>query len=219
MEGKLNDPVLSLYGPTGELILSNDDWRSSQEDEIMATGIAPTDNRESALIATLPGTDQGLGYTAIMSGVDHSTGIGVVEVYDLDLEASSRLVNISTRGRVEPDDGVLIGGIIVLGSEAQQVILRAIGPSLAEAGLSGAMADPTLELYDSNGGLMAINDNWPDSQESEVIATGIPPGNEFEPAIVATLSGSPSGTAYTAIVRGTNNTAGVALVEVYSLSP
>ena len=219
VDGKLIDPSLSLFGPTGELIASNDNWRSSQPGEIIATGIAPSDNRESAIVATLTANNQGLGYTAVMSGVNRTTGVGVVEVYDLNLEADSRLANISTRGRVETGDGVLIGGIIVLGNEAQPVIVRALGPSLGSAGVSGALLDPTLELYDSNGSIMATNDNWRESQELEIISTGIPPQSELESAIVAILPAGASGTAYTAIVRGADNTTGVALVEVYSLSP
>src|SRR5206468_1044572 len=143
-------------------------------------------------------------------GVNDGTGVGLVEAYDLDQTADSKLSNISTRGLVQTGDNVLIGGVIVLGQDPLRVIVRAIGPSLP---VPEPLDDPTLELHDGNGALIASNDNWRSDQEAEIIATGIPPTNDMESAIVRNL---PPG-AYTAIVRGTNNTTGVALVEVYSL--
>ncbi len=217
--GKLANPTLALYGPDGALIASNDDWRSTQEAEIVASTIPPTNDLESAIVATLPASPEGIGYTAVMSGVNGTTGIGLVEAYDLDSAAASRLANISTRGRVETGNDVLIGGIIVVGSDAQKVIIRAIGPSLGGSGVSGTLQDPTLELHDSNGALLASNDDWRDTQEAEIIATTVPPTSDLEAAIVTTLPASPSGIAYTAIVRGANDTTGVALVEVYALAP
>jgi hypothetical protein len=219
VSGKLANPTLDLFDRDGVLIASNDNWRSSQQAEISATGIPPTDDLESAIVATLPANPSGLGYTAVMRGVNNTRGVGLVEVYDLDSSVNSKLANISTRGQVQKDDGVLIGGIIVLGSEAERVIVRALGPSLASAGVSGALADPTLELRNGNGDLIAMNENWRDQQQDEIIATGIPPENDLEAAIVATLPAQPSGTGYTAIVRGANETIGVALVEVYALAP
>ncbi len=201
------------------LLASNNDWRSAQESEILASGIPPASNLESAIVATLPASVNGLAYTAIISGADNTTGIGVVEVYDLDPSADSRLANISTRGQVAEGDGVLIGGIIVVGSEPQNVIVRALGPSLGEAGLTGALADPVLELRDGNGDLLALNDNWRETQEAAITAAGLPPASDLEAAIVATLPGSPGGVGYTAVVRGANGATGVALVEVYGLAP
>jgi hypothetical protein len=217
--GAMTDPMLSLYGPGGVLIASNDDWRSTQEAEIIASAVPPTDDLESAIVATLPASAEGIGYTAVMSGVNDTTGIGLVEAYDLDPAADSRLANISTRGLVQTGDDVLIGGIIVLGSAAQEVIVRAIGPSLAEASVTGLLEDPILELRDGNGGLLASNDNWRETQEGEIIGSTVPPTDDKESAIVAMLAASPSGTAYTAIVRGANGSTGVALVEFYALSP
>lgn len=214
----LANPTVSLYGPGGVLIALNDDWRSSQQSEISASGIPPANDLESAIVATLPASVNGMAYTAIISGANNTTGIGVVEVYDLDATANSRLANISTRGQVETGDGVLIGGIIVVGSEPQDVIVRALGPSLGEAGVAGALADPSLELHDSNGTLLVSDNDWRDTQETEIIGTGLQPANDQEAAIVATLPASPTGIGYTAIVRGTDAATGVALVEFYALA-
>ena len=128
--GKLANPTLELYGPGGVLIASNDDWRSTQEAEIIASTVPPTNDLESAIVATLPASPSGLGYTAVMRGVNNTTGVGLVEVYDLDPTADSKLANISTRGQVLTGNDVMIGGIIVVGTGPQKVIVRAIGPSL-----------------------------------------------------------------------------------------
>ena len=217
--GALANPTLALYGPGGVLIASNDNWRSTQEAEIIASTVSPTNDLEPAIVATLPASPTGIGYTAVMGGVNNTTGIGLVEAYDLDPAANSKLANISTRGQVQTGNDVMIGGVIVVGTEAQKVIVRAIGPSLGTAGVTGALQDPTLELHNSDGTLIASNDNWRDTQEAEIIATGVPPTNNLESAIVATLPASPSGLGYTAIVRGVNGTTGVALVEFYALAP
>jgi hypothetical protein len=209
--GALADPVLELRNSSGGLIASNDNWRSNQEAEIIATGIPPTNDLESAIVATLPANNS--AYTAILRGVNNGTGIGVVEAYDLNRTVDSKLANISTRGFVQTGDNVLIGGLIVLGQDPLRVIVRAIGPSL---NLPGKLADPILELRDGNGALIRSNDNWRSDQEAEIIATGIPPANDLESAIVATLPAN--GASYTAIVRGVNGTTGVAVVEVYALN-
>lgn len=175
----------------------------------MATTIPPSDDLESAIVETLPANNS--AYTAIVRGVDNSTGIGVVEAYDLNQAANSKLANISTRGLVQTGDDVLIGGLIVLGQNPLRVIVRGIGPSLP---VSGALSDPTLELRNGNGGLIRANDNWRSDQETEIMATTIPPSNDLESAIVENLA---PGT-YTAIVRGANNATGVAAVEAYGLN-
>ena len=154
-----------------------------------------------------------------MSGVNNTTGLGLVEVYDLDPAADSKLANISTRGQVLTDNDVMIGGVIVVGPAPQKVIVRAIGPSFGSAGVTGALQDPTLELHNSDGTLIDSNDNWQDTQKTEIIATGLQPTNDRESAIVATLPSSSSGIGYTAIVRGVNGTTGIALVEFYALAP
>ncbi len=216
--GALANPTLELH--QGEsLLATNDNWKirsdsTSQQAEIEATTIPPTNDLESAIAITLnPGT-----YTAILAGNNETTGVGLIEVYDLTPNASARLANISTRAFVQTGDGVLIGGFIVggNGSGGARVAVRAIGPS---SGVPGALADPTLELYDSNGVIFAANDNWKisdqagQSQEAEMRATNLAPSNDFESLVVATLP--PGG--QTAIVRGKNNATGVALVEVFQL--
>jgi hypothetical protein len=206
---KLADPVLELRNSSGNLIASNDNWRSDQEAEIIATTIPPSNDLESAIVTTLPANNS--AYTAIVRGMNNGTGIGVVEAYDLDRTVDSKLANISTRGLVQTGDNVLIGGLIVLGQNPLRVIVRAIGPSLP---LPGALGDPTLELHDGNGALIAANDNWRSDQETEIIATTIPPSNDLESAIVRTLPPA----AYTAIVRGVGGTTGIAVVEVYALN-
>lgn len=206
LNGVLTNPFLELHDSSGAIIVSNDNWRTDQEQEIIATGLAPSNDNESAIVMTLdPGP-----YTAIVRGAIGGSGIALVEVYDLDQLVDSKLANISTRGLVETGDNVLIGGFIVLGDNAASAILRAIGPSLPVA---GALADPTLELHDSNGTTLTSNDDWRSDQESEIVATGLPPNNDAESAILTTLAPG----SYTAIVRGANNTTGIALVEVYQL--
>ena len=208
--GALTDPTLELHDSSGALLASDDNWRTGgQETEITATGIPPSNDLESAIVAILPANNS--AYTAIVRGVNNGTGIGVVEAYDLDRTVDSKLANISTRGFVQTGDNVLIGGLIVLGQNPLRVIVRAIGPSLT---LPGALANPMLELHDSNGALIASNDDWRTNQEAEIIATGIPPSNNLESAIVQNLAPG----SYTAIVRGVNGTTGIAVVEAYGLN-
>ncbi len=207
--GKLANPILELRGSNGALIGSNDNWRTAQEAEIIATTVPPSDNLESAIVATLPANNS--AYTAIVRGVGGNSGVGLVEVYDLDRAADSQLANISTRGFVQTGDDVMIGGIIMLGSAPRRIIVRAIGPSLP---VTGKLADPTLELIDSNGATTASNDNWRSTQEAEIIATSVPPTNNLESALVTTVNAAP----YTAIVRGKNGGIGVGLVEVFVLN-
>jgi plastocyanin len=198
----LADPVVEVRAGNGALIRSNDNWRDDQQAEIEATGIPPRDNLESAIVATLaPGN-----YTAIVSGKNGTAGVGLVEVYDLDAGADARLVNLSTRGFVQTGSDVMIGGFILGNSnESARIVLRAIGPSLAQVGISGALADPTLQLVNGNGDAVAFNNNWRDTQQAELQATTIPPRDDREAAIVATLAPG----AYTAVVRGSDGTTGV----------
>ncbi|MEY2529858.1 MAG: hypothetical protein QOJ05_1948 [Verrucomicrobiota bacterium] len=203
--GVLADPTLELHGSTGQLIESNDNWGDSANKQEILNSLPPANDKESAIVATLaPGA-----YTAIVSGINGTTGIAVVEVYDLNTTANSKLANISTRAPVQTGNNILIGGFIVLGQQSQNVIVRALGPSLP---LAGTLSDPTLELHDGNGTMFASNDNWRTHQEAAISAT-IPPSNDAESAIVATLQ--PGN--YTAVVSGVNGTVGVGLVEVYHL--
>ena len=214
VSGALSDTTLELHHTdemgNDEILASNDDWQDTQEAEIEATGIPPNNPLESAIVETL---DPGF-YTAILRGKNAATGVGLIEVYDLESTVNSRLANISTRAFVETGDNVLIGGIIGGGNGSQpQVLIRAIGPSLSGLGVADALQDPVLELHDADGALVTTNDDWQSDQQAEIEATGIPPNDPKESAILATLLP----TNYTAIVRGANDTTGVALVEVYHL--
>jgi plastocyanin len=211
LPGKLADPVLQLF--TGATLLeSNDNWVDSPNKQaIIDSTVAPSNDKESAIVRTLPAN--GASYTAIVRGVNETTGLGVVEAYDLDRSVDSKLANISTRGLVQTDPNVLIAGTIVLGQNSQKVIVRAIGPSLS---VPEKLENPTLELRDANGGLLQANDNWKDSPDKQAIVDStVPPSNDLESAIVATLPAN--GASYTAIVRGTNGTSGIGVVEVYAL--
>jgi CSLREA domain-containing protein len=208
----LADPILELHDSSGALLDSNDNWVDSPNKQaIIDSTIAPTNDLESAIVATLPAN--GSGYTAIVRGVNNGTGIGVVEAYDLDRTVDSKLANISTRGLVQTGDDVLIAGTIVVGQAPQKVIVEALGPSLS---VPGKLEDPILELRDGNGGLVDSNDNWVDSPNKQaIIDSTIPPSNDFESAIIAALPAG--GAQYTAIVRGVNNATGIAVVEVFAL--
>jgi hypothetical protein len=214
LSGTLADPTLELHDSSNALLASNDNWRSDQQAEIIATTIAPANDFESAIVVTLPANNA--GYTAIVRGANNGTGVGLIEAYDLDRGVNSKLGNISTRGLVQTGDNVLIAGTILLGSAPQRVLVRGIGPSLAGFGIAGAMQNPTLELRDQDGTLLRANDNWRSDQEQEIIATTIPPSNDLESALIHTLPAS--GASYTAILRGVNNTTGIAVVEVYPLN-
>ena len=208
--GPLMDPVLELHMPDGSVVV-NDDWKTDQKSEINDTGTAPTDDRESAMVATLePGA-----YTAVVHGKGGAAGIALVEVYDLAPDEASELANISTRGFVGAGDNVMIGGFIIDPAESARVLIRAIGKSLeqAEVAVTDALQDPTLELRDNNGELINSNDNWTDTAEGEITATGIAPADAKESAILVNLAGGN----YTAIVRGADDGVGVALVEMYKL--
>lgn len=210
--GALQDPTLQLFDGNGQQIAFDDNWQDDQNQatQIQATTIPPSDPRESALVETLnPGN-----YTAIVRGAGNTTGIALVEVYDLDAKpAASRLANIATRGTVQSGDNVMFGGFILVNGPATMVV-RAIGPSLA-AFFPGVLADPSLELRNGQGTLIASNDNWQQSslQAVQVQQIGLAPTSPVESAIITTLNAGN----YTTIVRGARGTTGVALVEVYDL--
>lgn len=212
VQGTLANTTLELHTAAGAVIV-NDDWKinaatgESQQSEIEATGLAPSNDLEAAIVAELPAG----AHTAVIRGQDGAVGVGLAEVFVLDASSGAQLANIATRGQVGTGENVMIGGLIVTGSTASRVLVRAIGPSLSEQ-LSGALGDPVLELYDINGGLIATNDDWK-QHEAEIAATTIPPTDDRESAMVTTLH--PGN--YTAIVRGSGETTGVALVEAYRL--
>lgn len=203
----LPDPSIELHD-WQRVIGTNNNWKDSQASEIQASGLAPSYDSEAAMIITLnPGA-----YTAIVRDVNGGAGVAVVEVYDQGRDAPVKLSNISTRGYVETGDNMMIGGFI-LGNEdiPALVVIRALGPSLAKFGSTEFLPDPVMELHDANGALLRSNDNWRDTQEAEITATGLAPENNAESAIIATLPPS----AYTAIVAGRNGQTGVGVVEVY----
>jgi hypothetical protein len=197
----LLDPVLELHGPGTFATITNNNWRDTQEDEIQATGIPPTHDLESAILVTL-----------------NTSGVALVEVYDLNQGVDSKLANLSTRAFVSTGDNIVIAGFLLSESTpdlSDRIILRGIGPSLAPGILptSAVLADPTLELRDGNGALLVSNNDWQDNavQAAEITAAGLAPTNAREAAIAATL---PPG-AYTALLAGVNNGTGIGVVEVY----
>lgn len=214
--GALQDPVLELHDQSGATIATNDNWKTddqtgqSQQTVVEGTTIPPKDDRESAIVRTLdPGP-----YTAVLRGKNGTTGIALVEAYDLNPFANSKLANISTRGLVGTGDNVMIGGFIAGPPNAAPtgVLIRGIGPSLSSKGVSNPLQDPTLELRDSNGNRLRVNDNWTETQRAEIEATGIPPADGRESAILVDVAPG----AYTAILGGKGETA-VGLVEVYNV--
>lgn len=207
LPGALVNPTLELHNKAGAILTSNDNWRSSQAQEIIATGVPPANNFESAMVVTLPGDTS---YSAIVRGANNTTGVALLEIYDLDSAdpANSKLANISTRGHVGTGNDVLIGGFIILQAQTKTVVVRAIGPS---SGVPGALANPTLELHNGNGALLASNDNY--SFDARVAFYHLAPPDTRESALSRILA--PGN--YTAIVRGVGNTTGVALVEVYGV--
>jgi hypothetical protein len=208
----LADPVLELHGPGGFATITNDNWRDDpvQQAAILATGIAPTNNLESAIDTTLnPGA-----YTAIIKGKNNSSGVALIEVYDLSQAVSAKLANISTRAFVSTGDNIVIAGFTLGGNSGDdRIVVRGVGP----AGVPNPLADPTLELRDANGALIGSNNDWQDdaAQAAGLTAAGLAPPGNLDAAIIATL---PPGL-YTALLAGRNNGTGVGLVEVYDLGP
>jgi len=206
----LANPLLELHGPGDFTTMSNDNWRDTQEAAIQATGIPPTNNLESAIDATLaPGA-----YTAVVRGNGDTSGVALVEIYDLDQVSDSKMANLSTRAFVSTGDNIVIAGFM-LGSNNgdDRIVVRGLGPSLASAGVPNALADPTLELRDANGALLVTNNNWQDNQAqaAALTAAGLALASPLESGIAATLPPGP----YTALLSGASNTTGVGVIEVY----
>jgi hypothetical protein len=209
--GALQDPSLELYSGNTQLA-ANDNWQdNSNAAQILNTGLAPSNIKESALLVTLaPGA-----YTAVLRGNNSATGIGLVEVYDLDAAGQAKVINISTRGFILTGENVMIGGLIVTGDSASQLVVRAIGPSLGAFGVPHALEDPFLELHSGNGDIIFANDNWQESQGQALRDTGLAPSHEKESAILISLAPG----SYTAMVRGADGGVGNGLVEFYKLTP
>jgi hypothetical protein len=209
----LADPILELHGPNAFVTITNNNWRDTQENEIRGTGIPPSDNLESAIVVTLvPGA-----YTAIVRGNDSTSGVSLVEIYDLNQVVDAKLANVSTRATVSNGDNIVIAGFVLsISSGSDRIVVRGLGPSLTAFGVPNALANPTLELRDPNGALLASNNDWQDNpaQAAELTTIGLAPTEHLESAIVATL---PTGL-YTALLSGANGGTGVGVVEVYDLS-
>lgn len=212
----LPDPTLELHDAAGAIIATNDNWMDTQEADILETSLAPTDALESAILITIPPGS----YTAIVRGnrdaagtPASATGTTLIEIYDISLTVGVGLENISTRGAVQQTADPMITGFVIGNGDDQTVVLRALGPSLADFGLSG-LSDPQLEVFDSEGNLLASNNNWQDTQSTEIAATGLAPSDPLEAAILVTL---PRGS-YTAVLSAVDGVAhGVALAELYKL--
>jgi hypothetical protein len=206
----LADPTLELRSSSGGLLQQNDNWKDTQRTEIEATGLQPSDDRESALVTTLvPGN-----YTALLTGKGGTTGVGTVEVYDANIAADSELANLSTRGFVQTGNDVMIAGFTLgKGSNPTDIAIRGIGPSLTNVGLSNVLADPTLELRNSNGTLLISNDDWQSDPVSagKLTAHGLGLSNSKESGIYTTM---PPGQ-YTAIIAGKSGGTGIGLIEIY----
>ena len=210
----LADPYLELRGSSGALIRKNNNWKDDQRSEIEGTGFQPTNDLESVIVATLvPGA-----YTALLTGNGGTTGIGTVELYDMNLAADSELANISTRGFVQTGNQVMIAGF-TLGSNNNSptdICVRGRGPSLSNSGLSNVLADPTLELHNANGTIMVSNDDWESDPVSaaDMIANGLALSDPKESGIYTSLA--PPGQ-FTAVLAGKNGGVGIGLVEVYNV--
>lgn len=211
--GVLADPTLEVYDSERRLIAFNDNWRvgpDSAAAELISVGLAPTDDREAAVILDLaPGS-----YTAIVRGTSGQQGVAIVESFELaGGTPTAHLINASLRGPTRTGENVLIGGLAVRGN-TRQIIVRALGPSLATSGVPGMLSDPMLRVYNASGQLVAENDNWRSTQEAAITATGLAPGDDRESAVVLSLE--PGN--YTMIVSGVGNTVGISLLEVYEVS-
>jgi hypothetical protein len=212
----LRDPVIELRNANGTLVAENDDWVSGADAETIASyRLDPSNSLESALLRTLSAGNYTVHVRAFDNNDGHLTGVGLVEVFDLNT-SGSRAGNVSSRGQVLTGDNVMIAGFIVGGTVPKEVVVRGIGPSLANAGVAGALPDPTLTLVDAAGNVLASNDDWQaDPNAGRVNSSGLAPTNTAEAAVARTLNPG----SYTAIVRGLNDASGIGLAEVYDLTP
>jgi hypothetical protein len=211
----LANPALEIRSASGSTVATNNDWRNTQTGglitgdqsaEIGTSGLAPGNDLESAIVANLgPGS-----YTAVVRGFGNTTGTGVVDAYDLSAASPAKLANIATRGLVQAGDQLMIAGFIVQNAPVR-VVVRALGPSLLNFGISNALPDTTLQLRDQNGAIVLENDNWKTSQQNELENVGLQPPDDLEAALVTTIQPGQ----YTAQVRGKNGVSGIGVVEVY----
>jgi hypothetical protein len=210
--GALADPTLELRNSAGAVLMSNDDWQQGPSaGQLTSLGLAPTNAKESGIVTSL----QAGAYTAVVSGKNGTTGVGLVELYDPDSAGNAQLANISTRGFVQAGNNVMIGGLILRGNNYTHVAVRGVGPSLAQFGISPALADPTLELHDGNGTVVISNDNWQSdaATASQLTALGLALSDPSEAGIYTLL---PSGS-FTAVLAGKNGGTGIGLIELYNV--
>ncbi len=214
LPGAVVNPTLELHNGNTTLA-TNDDWQTAtNKQDVIDVGLDPKSPTESVILTTVQSDPSGINYTAVMRGAFNSTGLGVVEVYDLDSGPGSTLLNISTRGQVGVDPNALIAGFILGGSESKSILVRAIGPSLTPFGVPNALSNPTLELRNAQGALLDSNDDWGTSpQKTQIQNSGLAPTDAKESAVVQTLGAGQ----YTAVVHGANSGTGVGSVEVYQL--
>jgi cyclophilin family peptidyl-prolyl cis-trans isomerase len=215
LPGAVANPTLELHDSSSATIATNDNWGdAANKQDVSDIGLVPGSPNESVILTTVPSSTNGVAYTAVMRGANNSTGLGVVEVYDLDSGPGSTLLNISTRGQVGADPNALIAGLILGGADSKTVLVRAIGPSLTGFGVPNALTNPTLELRNAQGGLIDSNDDWMNSpQKTQIQNSGLAPTDSKESAVVQTLAAGQ----YTAVVHGANGGTGVGSVEVYQL--
>jgi sugar lactone lactonase YvrE len=209
VSGVLANPTLDLHNSSSSIV-TNDDWKDTQQSAIQATGLAPPNDLESAILITLqPGN-----YTAILAGKNNTIGVGLVEVYDISAGVFAELTNVSTRGHVGSGDNVMIGGFIAGGGNGSiEIVVRGLGPTLTQFGVAGALSDPKLTLVDVNGNVVRSNNNWKDTQQAAIQATGLAPPNNVESALVVTVAAGN----YTAILEDFNGGTGIGLVEIYKV--
>lgn len=213
----LANPTLDIFDSNNTKVATNNDWKNTQVGglitgdqfaEINSSGVAPTNDLESAIIANLaPGS-----YTAVVRGLGNTTGTGVVDAFDLSAASPARLANIATRGLIQPGDKLMIAGFIIQNG-AIQTVVRAIGPSLTAFGIANALPDTTLQVKDQNGNTVIENDDWQTSQKQALEATGLQPTNDLEAAVIVTLQPGQ----YTAQVRGKPEATGTGVVQAYFL--
>ncbi len=212
----LANPTLEFRDANENLIASNDNWGDSPDRQLLTDlGLAPSAANESALIVVVPASANIASYTAIVRSNGNTSGVGLVEVYDLDSTAGSTLLNLSTRGAVGTGDNVMIGGLITGGTDPRRLLVRAIGPSLAQFNVAGPLPDPTLELRNAQGTIVDSNNDWQSHPNaSEIQGYGVAPEDTRESALITTVASG----AYTAVVAGTGGQpTGVALVEVFQV--